>query len=78
MLAAIACQGMIRAECTPAAFQQTDTRPRSACVSLDYAVPYCFYLILEVKCRMFTLAHGSLPLPEGSSLEGDPFPFGAL
>jgi hypothetical protein len=77
MLAAIARQVMIRPEYAPAAFQQTRAGARPPRVSLN-AKLYSFYLILEWSCRMFTRAHGSLPLPEGSSLEGDPFPFGVL
>lgn len=77
MFAAIAFPGMIRPEYEPTAFQQTQTGTRPPRISLD-TTPYSFCLIFELSCRMFTIAHGSLLLPEGSSLEVDPFPFGAF
>jgi hypothetical protein len=77
MLAAIACQGIIWPEYVPAAFQQTRAGSCPPRAMLNARL-YSFCLILEWSCRMFTRAHGSLPLPEGSSLEGDPFPLGVL
>ena len=73
MLAAIACQGMIWPKYVPAAFQQTRAGSWPPRAMLNARL-YSFCLILKWSCRMFTRAHGSLPLPEGSSLEGGLIP----
>ena len=78
MLAAITCQRMIRPKYLAAAVKQADASARPASTLLFLRISP-FILILEMSWRIFTKAHGSVLLPEGSSLEGDPFPLrGAL
>lgn len=78
MLAAVTRQRMIRPEYPATAFQQTSSAPRSAGI-LSFMRTCSFGLILMTSWRIFTRAHWSLPLPEGSSPEGDSVPLrGAL
>jgi hypothetical protein len=77
-LTAVTRQRIIRPENPATAFQQTTPAPGPASTALSLRTS-SFSLILEMSWRMFTRAHGSWLLPEGSSPEGDPVPLrGAL
>jgi hypothetical protein len=73
MFAAVAFQWMVRTEFPAASLQQTGAASRPASAA-SRTRTFSFMLIFETGWWMFTRAHGSLFLPEGSSLEGDLFP----
>ncbi len=73
ILAAVSFQRVTRPENPTAPFQQTNAVARPARTSFSMQISF-FGLILEASRRIFRRAHGSTPLPEALSLEGDPFP----